>query len=275
MTGSKKILFLSVNYNSYPELKNFLESISISKRNISESLTIDVHVADNTEKQTQKLNTNLYSKINVTQHMYKFNLGYMGGIMELINEIGAENVKTYNYVIISNVDILLDKFFVSELLKLKKTNRVGWIAPKIQSLNENKDRNPKILKRPSRSHLQKLLLMFKYPLLFYLYSKFIYRLRRKRLKHDQPQIYAGHGSLMIFSQDFIEKNVGFKYPSFLFGEELFFAELNRKSNLMVVYKPKIKAIDIDHISTGRLKRSYYCKLNFESLSKIIKEFWDE
>ena len=186
MTGSKKILFLSVNYNSYPELKNFLESISISKRNISESLTIDVHVADNTEKQTQKLNTNLYSKINVTQHMYKFNLGYMGGIMELINEIGAENVKTYNYVIISNVDILLDKFFVSELLKLKKTNQVGWIAPKIQSLNENKDRNPKILKRPSRSHLQKLLLMFKYPLLFYLYSKFIYRLRRKRLKHDQP-----------------------------------------------------------------------------------------
>lgn len=273
---NNKILFLCVNYNSYRELDNFIESIIISAKNHNEEVQIDVMIADNTVDNNKIMNFPCYSCINIDFRPYHENLGYMGAIMRLIKDKGFDKVKDYDYVVFSNVDLILDKTFIKQLLSVPKNKNIGWIAPKILSKSEKKDRNPKILKRPSKAHLNKILIMFRYPILYILYHNFIYRFRRKQQKYIfKSEIYAGHGSLMIFSKAFIVNNIDFRYPSFLFGEELFFAELNRLSNLKVIYLPKIKVFDIDHISTGNLKKKFYCKLNKESIEKIIKLFWNE
>lgn len=271
-----KLLFLCVNYNSYEELDNFIKSIIVTTQNHNEETQIDIMIADNTVHNNKFMSFPNHNNINIDFRPYHENLGYMGGIMKLINDKGIDRVKDYEYVVFSNVDLILDKTFIKQLLSVPKNKKIGWIAPKIFSKSEKKDRNPKILRRPSKAHLNKLFILFRYPILYILYHNFIYKFRRKQQKHIfKSEIYAGHGSLMIFSKAFIVNNIDFRFPSFLFGEELFFAELNRLSNLKVIYVPEIKVFDIDHISTSSLKRIHYCKLNKESLEKIINLFWNE
>ena len=97
--------------------------------------------------------------------------------------------------------------------------------------------------------------MFKYPVLYKIYYDFIYKLRNKKLQTiSDNRIYAGHGSMMIFTKTFMVENIAFRFPCFLFGEELFFGELVRLSNLDVIYVPEIIVHDIDHVSTSRIKK---------------------
>ena len=141
---------------------------------------------------------------------------------------------------------------------------------------KKRDRNPKILSRMSLKHLKLLILMFRYPLLYKLYIRLIHKFRNKKLESPfNNKIYAGHGSIMIFTQTFVQNHIDFKFPSFLFGEEIFFGELVRQSGLEVEYIPDIVVKDIDHASTGKLKRKLYYKLNYDSLNMIKKLFYDE
>ncbi len=274
---NKSILFLCVNYNSYDELNNYLFSIEKAYTNYKDELKIDVLVADNTVDGHGLIDYSELKSVTVDLKPYHENLGYLGAIMRLINDKGAESVKSYDFVIMSNVDLLLtETFFMSLLSAGINISKVGWVAPKIISLAENKDRNPKILKRPSKERLEKILVMFKYPILYRIYYDFIYKLRNKKLQTiSDNRIYAGHGSMMIFTNAFMLENIAFRFPCFLFGEELFFGELVRLSNLDVIYVPEIIVHDIDHVSTSKLKRSNYCKMNYESLKELIKIYWNE
>jgi len=272
----KKILFLCVNYNSYDELRGYLISVEEASKICKDKIQIDVVIADNTIEGRKTIDTSNLKSIIVDFKPYHQNLGYMGAVMKLIKDIGSEKVTNYDFVIISNVDLLLTETFFTNLLSKEINKNVGWIAPKILSLSENKDRNPKILKRPSKQHLRKLLTMFKYPILYRFYYDFIYKLRKKKLQTiSNNKIYAGHGSMMIFTKYFMLKNAKFHFPCFLFGEELFFGELVRLSNLEVTYLPEIVVHDIDHVSTSKLKRSSYCKMNYDSIKELIKMYWNE
>jgi len=53
------------------------------------------------------------------------------------------------------------------------------------------------------------------------------------------KIYAGHGSIMIFTKAFMMKNLDLEFPAFMYGEEIFFAELVRLSHLETIYVPNI------------------------------------
>ena len=117
--------------------------------------------------------------------------------------------------------------------------------------------------------------MYKLPLFYYMYYKLIYKISRRNIKITSRQlIYAGHGSFMIFTNKFLEQNSTFKFPSFLFGEEIFFAELCKISNLKVVYRPEIEIVDIDHTSTSKLNRKVFFKMNYESMSIITKQYFN-
>lgn len=258
-----------MNYNSYAELTNYLQSIERALLKCDNEINVDVWVADNTTANVRHVDVSLFQTIEVKVYQFQENLGYMGAIEKLIEIKGPDRVKCYDYTILSNVDLLLTEAFFTNLLKIQLSKNIGWIAPQIFSLSEKRDRNPKMISRPSAKRIQLLLLMYKYPILYRLYNELVYRFRNKKL--DSPtnnKIYAGHGSLMIFTKAFMKDHATFQFPCFLFGEEIFFGELARSSNLQVVYMPQIAVDDIDHASTSKLKRKNYCKMNYESLTKL-------
>ncbi len=70
------------------------------------------------------------------------------GLKNAINHLKVQ-ISEFDFVILSNVDLTLEKNFFNNLLKLSVEKSIGWIAPRILSEKENRDRNPKILTRPS------------------------------------------------------------------------------------------------------------------------------
>lgn len=271
----KRILIVCVNYNSYPELRNYLASIEASVAACSLPCQVDVWVADNSSEK-EIVDTTLYKQISV-QVKPLDNLGYLGGAAAIINNL--PNLLEYDFVIISNVDVILKHSFfdcLSYYVENGLERDVAWIAPRIYSLSERRDRNPKVRYRYSQKKLKTLLLMYRFPVLHYLYTEFIYSHRKKASDDSLRQdIYAGHGSFMIFTRSFVSAMDKISYPVFLFGEELYFAEIIRNKGLKVKYVPDIVVDDIDHVSTSKMKSRFYYNCNREALKYILKEFYEQ
>lgn len=261
-----KILLNAVNYNTDQETISLLESI---EKAYSKKIDLTVMIVCNgTEKSLEYSDYSFNLIISRTE-----NLGYLNSIHK-----GIENNKIdiwdYDYVIISNVDLELSNNFFNQLSKVEVGNDVGWIAPSIISQQEKLDRNPKILERTSKLKMRFLILLFSSSILYSIYLKFFYRSNRKRkISKRKDLIYAGHGSFMIFSKFFIRRIMNLSYPSFLFGEEIYFAELCRKNNLKVLYKKNLIIHDLDHASTALIPNREKLKMNKNSLKIIFKNFY--
>lgn len=264
-----KICIACVNFNSYDHLSKYLTSISNATSQVpSNAIELDVFVADNSvTKQPVKQDTNL--NLHVVNNP---NLGYIGGIKSITKLI---DVCSYDYFIISNVDVCLSKSFFIDLLAYKNEGKIGWIAPSIISATEKKDRNPKVENRYSKTKMQIFQLLYSFPFLHYMYETILYPLKRFRQpsKPRMSRIYAGHGSFMIFTKSFLANLNEINYPVFLFGEELYFAEECLKRDFDVVYYPNITVLDSDHVSTSKMKKSFYYSSNLEAINYIYEHYY--
>ena len=200
---------------------------------------------------------------------YNKNLGYFGAVKRMMRE--APPVDS-DFVIISNVDVVMDESALVKLCGLRLRDDIGWIAPQIYSTSENRDRNPKIVNRYSLRKLRLLRLLFKYPLLNMLYKATLYK-RKKLQTHVAGEIYGGHGSFIILTKEYYKRCGCIDYPVFLFGEEIYLAEQCLRSKLKVVYEPEVRIVDSDHASTGKMPSRFYCKCNAEALGYIIRTFY--
>lgn len=264
------VLITAVNYNSYRELHNYLSSIE-KAAGLCPQHTIKVIIADNsTRKET--VQTDNYKNIQVEQVELE-NSGYLGGAQSVIN--GQAGIEQYDYVAISNVDIELKEDFFENLQKYSLQNDIAWLATKIWSKAEARDRNPKILSRPSKRRLQLVNLMYKYPILDYLYTKTLYNRKKAYSPKPEMDIYAGHGSFMMLTKHFFEHYKKIEYPVFLFGEEIYLGELIRIAGMRVRYVPTLEVIDTEHTSTGKMKKAFYYKCNKESIDYILNNFYNE
>ncbi len=260
------IHLVAVTYNSNEALNKYLDSIE-SAAAVCPDLNLQVSIADNGSNESF-VQTKQYS---FSLRCHKFdNPGYFGGALKIINK--SEST-AFDYTIISNVDVCLDHDFFVNLAKIKTDPSVGWIAPQIYSHEENRDRNPKIMARPSKKRLSLLKIMYEFPILHLLYNKTLYR-RKKLQRHNRGTIYAGHGSFIILTKSFFKCYNNIEYPVFLFGEEIFLAELCMARKLSVMYAPEIKVFDSEHISTGTMKSSFYYKCNREALTFLLKKFYE-
>ena len=264
-----KVLIVCVNYNSYVELNSFLNSINKAARGI-EGLTVDVSVADNSNGK-EIVKSSEFNNIQLSQFNYD-NLGYLGGASAVINNL--PNVLDYDFVAISNVDLQISEDFFKVLNDIKLNNEIAWIAPQIYSHEENRDINPKVINRYSKKKLKMLYYMYKYPVLFYLYLMTAYKRKKIIPKHNEMDIYAGHGSFMLLTRKFFKDYKKIEYPIFLFGEELFLAELVRNKGMKVRYMPSLRIEDYEHVSTSRMKKKFYFKCNTESIKYILDTFYE-
>lgn len=264
----KRIAIFCVNYNSYKELYHYLDSICVSAKKVEDVMKVDLFVADNTEQQSQDIS---YEAQHIQIQVFPFhrNLGYFGAVGKMMQQV---DTTVYDYCIISNVDLILDKDMLMKLAEYPNNATTGWIAPQIWSQQERRDRNPKIMNRYPLHKLKKLQTLFKYPLLYALYTMTLYR-RKKFQRHSAGVIYAGHGSFIILTQKFMEKCGPVDYPVFLFCEEIYIAEICRQHQLTVEYLPTLKVNDMEHASTRHMPSRLYCRQNYDAISYIINRFY--
>lgn len=264
----KHIAIYCVNYHSYDSLKNYLASIDASAKEVTGAVSISVFVADNTEQPLTVESQPACFSLQVIPTGE--NKGYFGAIRLLMERFRPAG---FDYAIISNVDVLLDKGFFALLNDLQTDAQTGWIAPQIYSNLEHRDRNPKIMQRYPKRKLQILQALFRMPFLYNLYTHTVYK-SKVLVKHSRGEmIYAGHGSFIILTKRYFEACGIINYPVFLFCEEIYLGEVCQQHGLKVIYEPGIRVNDAEHASTGTFRRSKYCQYNYQALSYILKTYY--
>ncbi len=266
----KKILLICVNYNSYDVLQTFLQSVDNAAQKVKEEMKADVAIADNSPEK-QPIN-NTYSNLSIIDIHKNDNVGYLGGALPLYNQ-WAQN---YDFVSISNVDLRLKEDFFANLIGIDITD-IGWLAPSILTQKNNTNENPFMTHRPQKRNFVIWNIIYSNTLIHNVYKwlsvkKHQWLAHKQKKTMEQEQIYAGHGSLMLFTSAFVKQNQHLHYPNFMYGEEIYFAELVRQSRLEVVYHPQLTAYNIGGVSTLKVShsiRSQWSKKSVQTLEKMF------
>ncbi len=266
----KQIAIYCVNYKSYNALHDYMTSIEVAVNATKKPVNVSLFIADNTDDGFQPV-SNTPGTVKTRIFPFYENLGYFGAVHKMMEQSSPES---FDYVIISNVDVLLAEHFFSRLLSLKTKDDTGWIAPQIYSHLEQRDRNPKIMQRYPKRKLQILQILFRFPLLYNLYTHTAYK-SKKLIRHERGQIYAGHGSFIILTRQYFNKSGIIDYPVFLFCEEIYLGEQCQRHGLKVLYEPDIRVTDAEHASTSSFKRSKYCKYNLQAITHILNTYYKQ
>lgn len=267
----KKILIVPVNYNSYDYLDSYLKSVSEAWNIAKDECELMVYVADNSTKPKDIDLSQYHIPDLIIKHLD--NLGYFGGALYVINN--CVNVADYDYVIISNVDMTFDNTALKALSELKIPSNVGWISPYRYSEKYNKPIYVEKKVRPTKLKMWLQLQIYRSKWIFNFQHKFVSRRYRNAttIQHPRSAIYMGCGSCFILTKSFFQSYNNIDYPVFLYGEELFIAELCREADLKVIYEPSIRVKNIGAISTGNLPSSTFLKYNHDAIEYIYKRFF--
>lgn len=268
----KRVAIFCVNYNTYDRLLLYCRSVDRAALCAKDSALVHLFITDNTRPSPLPFN---FTPTNISLRLASGgkNLGYLGGIQYMMRL--TPDLSSYDYIILSNVDLTLEPDALLRLVASPVDPTVGWIAPSIISGLSGTDRNPALLQRYSKARLRTLLFMFSVPPLMTLYKRTLYR-RHYRPRPSYPAgtaVYAGHGSFMILTRAYLSLCGIPNFTPFLFCEELYFAELCRQAGLKVVYRPDIRINDQEHASVGRLPRASLYRYNRQALRFILRSFY--
>ena len=267
----KKILIVPVNYNSYDYLKSYLKSVSEAWNMAKDECELTVYIADNSTK-PEDIDLSQYNLPDLRIKRLD-NLGYFGGALHVINN--CVDVKDYDYVIISNVDMTFYNTALKELSKLKNPPDVGWISPYRYSEKYNKPIYVEKKTRPTKLKMWLQMHIYRSKWIYHFQHRFVSKRHRDAttIQHPRSTIYMGCGSCFILTKSFFKSHHRLDYPVFLYGEELFIAELCREANLKVIYEPSVKAVNIGAVSTGELPSSTFLKYNHDAIKYIYQRFF--
>lgn len=277
-----EILIIAVIYNTYSETINFLKSIESQNYKF-----IKVNLVDNSEIPDSTFEKKLAAfKINIVYLKSPKNLGYFGGAKYGLN-VFLEKNDLPKFIIVCNVDVeIKQKGFFEKLSEIQIDSDSGVIAPAIISKRWKTDSNPKIIARYSRKKMNFFLFISSNRLIHNFYTALSYFKKnlkfissniiasnRNKSKYANKNIYAPHGSFIIFYKQFFEKGGTLNHISFLFGEEIFIAETARKLDLKVVYKPELIVSDSEHASTGFFYSKKITDFMKQSSKDIISKYY--
>ncbi|PIP54168.1 MAG: hypothetical protein COX07_06795 [Bacteroidetes bacterium CG23_combo_of_CG06-09_8_20_14_all_32_9] len=275
------VLIIGIIYNTYDATVRFIKSLE----QYGDS-NIDLILVDNSEqKSPEKFKKYIgNSPLKLMYIRCENNLGYFGGARKGLDEYRKAKALP-EWIIVCNVDIVFnDPSFFNKLYDFKRKENLGIIAPSIISNRWNTDYNPKIPVRYSK----KKLIFYKaiYSVCFiqnlYIALSYLKKMthRFKNTKTAIPdntgrEIYAPHGSCIIFHRNYFEKGGTLNHISFLFGEEVFVAETALKTGLKVVYYPVLQVLDFEHASIGVFYSDKVCRLNRQSIIDIITHYYTD
>jgi hypothetical protein len=242
----KNYLLICVTYHSDEALRQFVESVNRAAERVKDEMQVDIKIADNGAD----------------------NRGYLGGALPIYNA----NANAYDYVSISNVDLQLAPDFFEQLLTIDTTH-IGWLAPDIYTAKINRHENPCMLSRPTKSNFFIWNIIYSCTWIYRLYHALYVLKSRQSREYPACEIYAGHGSFMLFTKAFVAQYPELHFPTFMYGEEIWFAELVRAAELKTSYAPTLRIANTGNISTGLINQKQKSAWSKESLHAIKKIFF--
>lgn len=269
------VLICCVNYNSYESLRMYLDSLRESLEVVKDmDVNIEVRVADNS---STKIDFEYYDSRQMKVSLVPLNnLGYFNGAFAVLNLI--KDKSDYNYVIVSNVDITVDKLFFEQLMSYKPSDKTFWITPFVEDRRYASNIAVEQMYRPSKRKVRIRKFIYNHPLLYTLINIF----HGKRIRKRQPdnslckemEIYSGTGCIFIFTPYFFRAFPEIHYPGFLYGEEVYISECIIKIGGKNMYVPGIKCYNAGAVSTGKLIRKEKCKYQYQMTKYTFDNFYD-
>jgi GT2 family glycosyltransferase len=177
------------------------------------------------------------------------NLGYYGAAQWWVER----EPMTATWRAVCNTDVWLSTdCFLRRLSQLQSPPEI--VAPDIVALPGRRAQNPFMVRRPSarRMLLRRLALSHRG-------SAWLARrialgqqyLRRRDDTKTSQEIYAPHGSFILFHREFFERGGSLRHPPFLFGEEITVAERARELGQRVGFRPDLTVAHLEHQATGK------------------------
>ena len=277
-----KVCIIAVCYNAHEDAKRLLDSIELAIAGPRAPVDLLVVLSDNSSSVAPHDLIGADYSFNYS-YLTNENIGYFPAFNAGIKSLNFAP-STFDYIAVSNVDLLLDKSFFVNLAKLQADPDVGVIAPKIRSLSNGRDLNPKMLGRPGVKQIKLARAIFVYPVLFKIYNAFT-RLKEYLVSKNQKvtakgsppvdgylEMYGAHGSFIIFTKNYFLAGASIDYPRFLFGEEGFVAEQAMAQSLKVIHAPQIIIHDREHGTTSQQPSAFMCREHVNSYDYYLNTF---
>lgn len=200
------------------------------------------------------------------------NLGYFGAAEWARTRIAEEE---FDWIAVTNTDVVFTSAdFVSNLLVSPAAKTAAVVAPAIYGSRSKSSLNPYMYGRPtlSRSRLRRILFWNTSTAQATVLLSELRRLvaKSKLAPLAAAEIYAAHGSFMIFGRQFFEVGGTFQHSSFLFGEELTVAEFCRSKGLRTVFVPDLTVQHTEHANTGIFRSELVLKAQVEASKRALK-----
>lgn len=258
--NTKQILLIAVNYHTYEAASAFIRSVDAAAA-LCPEFHVKAIIADNDAAELWQAPETKHIECDVVT--FHDNPGYLGAALQIYNQKAAD----YDFVSISNVDLTLGRDFFAQLCHLDSEN-CGWIAPDIYTAADGRHENPYMTARPTKRNFFIWSVIYSCTLIYKLYNM-LHLMKKQSAEVPAGQhIYAAHGSFMLFTRAFTAANPELHFPSYMYGEEIYFAELVRRAGLKTVYLPELKIANQGHANTGGIATKLKSQWSKESLEKI-------
>ncbi len=273
----KKALFLIVNYFNEKEVIEFVES------QLGGMLNADVlaTVIDNGSGNPGLLDKMKQSNEFVSVYHPEDNLGYFGAANYGLDQYTQTCSVLPDFIIICNSDIsFAGDNFISELITISEMKDFDILGPDVYSDFLKYHQNPYIVRRISRRRMKMYYWLTANVILYTLFT-LVHLIKRRLFRSGQllakedMQVYAIHGSFMVFRKSYFDRGGSIQYPLLLFGEELFIAETALKKGFKLIFEPSLKIIHKQHATTGTFKSSRAVHLMHQSYSWLITNFFEQ
>lgn len=265
-----QVLFIIINYFNESEVEVFIRHLK--KQPLEDYHLLIVNNGSDDENKLIQISNNM-DKITVL-HPGK-NIGYLGGAKYALTNWLNKNQQVPEFTILCNTDI---EFASSDFFNILVKETADIIGPCIRSSKNNSFQNPYYKNRITKNKLIMLHRVYSFYPAYLLYQSLA--LIKSILIKNHPYesqtvqpIYAVHGSFMIFKNTFFMKGGNFNYESFLYGEEIFIAEIARQYSMQVIYDPNLKIVHHEHSTTGTFKKQSHIRFMKKSIEWLSKTFY--
>lgn len=262
-----------VCYENEFEVCDFVDQIEMQEDKNKLAIVITINKA----RDLDKLEAHV-KNLNLLCFIYNpgKNLGYLNGCLYGIKKCMV--FMEYRWAVICNTDItFLEKDFFKRIDNTKYGEDIWGIAPSIK-LVAGEFQNPYIINRVSQRDFTIHELIFKNIFTFSLYfaasdiKKIILR-KHNRIKPKSTEIYAPHGSFMIFKNELINIVCNEYNNIFLYCEEEYFGGVIYENKKKVFYDATLNVVHNEHQTLGKINYLNKQKWYIQSMSFLKKRIY--
>lgn len=270
-----EFLFVVVNYFSEEEVLHFFQHEVLDQQSSNWFLCL----VNNGSKDSDTIEK--IKKLGVHIIQPNSNAGYLGAAGIALEYFKQAFDNFPSLLVLSNSDMhYTDKKMLSSWANdYSQSHHIGLIGCRITSTLTGKAQNPMYRERLSKNHLQRLASIFSYKFSYNLYQtaalikgKILSGFKNATSSNIET-VYAIHGSCMLMHRSLLEIHDVFRDAPFLFGEEVYLAEICRRENLQVVFDPTFEILHQEHQTTGIYKSAIQQKRLATALKLILNKFY--